>query len=166
MNKFRNTTLAARLAAKTRASQASRTLAQPGEPGGGLPQPEPSVRATGTSRIFTAFTTPDGVAREVFASSTWTRVYLILQSAGPVDVGDKPAMDPVLSGKGETLLTGVPWEVDMAPGQRLYLISNTVDRVSVRIQPIAWQEQMALSLETISAVAGNIFRLIARAISR
>jgi hypothetical protein len=88
---------------------------------------------------------------------TWARITVTLETAGPVAIGTKANITPVLSGKGILLRTGVPKTFDIAKGDNLYIASNAVSRLSLEIQPLPWLEQMAGS---ISMVADAIVKLL------
>lgn len=79
----------------------------------------------------------------------WTRLVLTLETAGPVAVGTSSSLAPVLSGKGQTLETGVPTQFTIAKGTRLYVASSSVNRIKVTVEPVPWLEQITATLGLI-----------------
>lgn len=77
----------------------------------------------------------------------WALITLILESAGPVAVGTRTDLLPVLSGKGALLVTNVPYQITIAKTSRLYIVSTAVNRVSVKIEPPPWLEQVTLAMQ-------------------
>lgn len=95
------------------------------------------------TRLFTVFTVPGDEVKQVFTASVeWTRVKVMLQTAGPVAISTNQQFTPTLSGKGLILQTGVPVEFELARGNNLYISSPAINRIAVIVQPIAWAEQM------------------------
>lgn len=76
------------------------------------------------------------------ADRLWADVTLVLETAGPVAVGDAPNLGPVTSGKGILLPTGVPLTFRCAKATKLYVLSTAVNRIKVMVQPVPWQEQI------------------------
>ncbi len=123
--------------------------------------PSPSDQiGTGENRITisTVFTKIPitGQAPEVLYSGDriWTRVRVVLRTAGPVAVGHLSNLFPVLSGKGQLLQTGVPAFFDIAKGSKLYVAAQSVNRLDVTIEPYPW-------LETITGLLGSLVRAVA-----
>lgn len=85
----------------------------------------------------------------------WTRVRVMLETAGPVAVGQSSDLFPVLSGKGQLLTTGVPMEFDVAKGNKLYIAAQSVNRVKLTVLPYPW-------LETITGLATAILNALRR----
>lgn len=94
------------------------------------------------TKIFTRFTNPDaqGEGTLVYSAEKWCKIVLILETAGPVSVGTSAELYPVVSGKGLLLPPDQPVEFTLAKGDRLYMVSNAIDRVSVVIEEIPWAE--------------------------
>lgn len=76
------------------------------------------------------------------ADRLWTDVTLLLETAGPVVVGDSAQLLPVLSGKGMLLPTGVPLTFRVAKGVKLYVQATALNRIKVMVQPVPWLEQI------------------------
>jgi len=102
---------------------------------------EPKSLQTYRTDISTYFT-PVGGTHLLYGAENWVTIKLILETAGPVSVGTAAALTPVLSGKGISLVTGVPYERVLSKGVRFYIASETLNRVQVSIEPIPWLEQM------------------------
>lgn len=83
-------------------------------------------------------------------SRLWAKVTLVLETAGPVAVGTKQNLFPVLGGAGILLDTDVPQELTISKGNQLFIAANAVSRVKVKIESLPWLEQIA---GTVSVVA-------------
>ena len=73
----------------------------------------------------------------------WARVTLVLETAGPVAVGQSSNLSPVLGGSGIQLTTNEPLTFDIAKGTRLYILSTSINRVKFKVEPIPWLEMLA-----------------------
>lgn len=103
------------------------------------------------TEIFTYFTVP-GDTHELFAFQGWARMTVQLETAGPVTIGQKPTLTPVLSGKGMLIDTDEPQSFVVAKGTRIYIAANTVDRVKVVVEPIPWLDEIAMRIDGVTAV--------------
>lgn len=111
--------------------------------------------------MYTYFTQATGNTTLVFSAETWVKIRLLLETAGPVSIGWRENLGPVLSGQGRLLPTGQEVWFAMPPGQRLYFASNTVDRVSVVVERIPFGQQMLHQLiEVPGAIASSLAALI------
>jgi hypothetical protein len=101
-----------------------------------LPGVQPQVMPDNAQQtdIYNYFTVP-GETKILISASRWILVRLTLETAGPVAVGTRATLAPVLSGKGPLLPTGVPFEFTLAPGNRLYILAESVNRVKVVNEP-------------------------------
>lgn len=104
------------------------------------------------TKIFTLFTdAPFGITRNLYSSppDTWTRVRLLLETAGPVSVGTNENLGNVLGGQGIILPTGewVTW--DLSSADRLYWVAESINRVKVSIEAIAYGDEYAKTLGDI-----------------
>lgn len=79
----------------------------------------------------------------------WAKVTLILETAGPVAVGNMADLTPVLSGKGQLLETDVPTIFYIAKGTVLYIAAAGINRVKRILEPVPW-------LETITGLVTSI----------
>lgn len=131
-----------------------RTDATPVTPGA----PIPNVSVDRNTDTFTYFTqvgkqpiTGTGTGTPILYNGDrlWARVTLILETAGPVVVGTREDIFPVLSGKGSLLPVGREWERIIAKGTRLYVAATALNRISVTIEPLPWLEQIAQSAQKI-----------------
>lgn len=102
----------------------------------------PQQLQTYTTDIFSYFTVSSNETQLLYSAENWVRIKLTLQTAGPVAVGTKQDIAPVLSGHGVLLDTDIPYEAFLAKGTRFYITSQTVNRVNVQIEPIPWLEQL------------------------
>lgn len=93
--------------------------------------------------IFTYQTTSGQTAMLYSGNRLSATITLVLQTAGPVVVGWKQQLKPVLAGLGWTLQTGQPFVIPIAQGQRLYIASSSVNLVNVTVAPTPWAEQIA-----------------------
>lgn len=109
--------------------------------------------------LFTYFTKPPVVGQPTpvlyEANRLWTDVTLTLETAGPVAVGIRSQITPVLSGRGVLLPTGVPVTLRIAKGNRIYIAATAVNRVKVLLQPVPWLEQITSLLgSAVSRLGG------------
>lgn len=114
--------------------------------------------------IFTYFTKADGSTRQLYSGDRlWANVTLTLETAGPVVVGIRENLSPVLSGLGELLTTDLPVTITIARGQRLYIAATSVNRVKVRVSALPWLEQIAGTLTAIAqAATGMVGKLLGK----
>lgn len=96
------------------------------------------------------FTTTLGESQLLYVADQWVRVQLMLETAGPVAIGTRAEIVPVLSGKGRLLTTGVPYEAYLPRGTRLYYAAESVNRVAFTIEPIPWMEQLSLEIRRVA----------------
>lgn len=156
-------------------SAPARTLAQqPPLPGGDRPDhsiataPAPSTGqadAQTNSEASTYFTKANGQTEVLYnADRLWATVTLTLETAGPVAVGFKSQITPVLSGKGLLLQTGVPTKFVVAKGNgKLYIASTSINRISVQVEPLPWLEQIAAAIGIVAEqIGGGLRALVAR----
>ncbi len=102
----------------------------------------PQQLQTYSTEIFSYFTESTNETQLLYSAENWVKIKLSLQTTGPVAVGTKEQLTPVLSGAGILLDTGVEFEAYLAKGTRFYITSQTVNRVNVTIEPIPWLEQL------------------------
>ena len=103
------------------------------------------------TEIYTYFTVPDGDTQLLYSAENWVRIKLTLETAGPVAVGQSATLNPVLSGRGRLLDTDVEFEAYLPKGTRLFVVSESVNRISVTIEPVPWLEQLANQQESTTA---------------
>ena len=80
----------------------------------------------------------------------WARVTLVLETAGPVAVGQMAELTPVLSGKGMLLQTGVPVTFTIDKGTRLYVAATGINRIKVVVEPVPYLE----------VITGTLMRMV------
>jgi len=113
--------------------------------------------------IYTYFTVPSGETELLYSSENWVRIELQLETAGPVSVGTREEVSPVLSGKGILLPTGdESIEFVLPKGNRLYVASGSINRVKVIVEPIPWIEQLLMQIESGFGGLRGILGAIAR----
>lgn len=81
----------------------------------------------------------------------WAKITLVLQTAGPVAVGQQQGIVPVLGGQGALLTTGQPYETVIAKGSRLYIAANGINRIAVKVEPLPWLEQITALIGQVAA---------------
>lgn len=114
--------------------------------------------------IFTYFTVPNGTSELLYSAEDWVRITLILETAGPVATSTRQSVTPVLSGKGVLIPpSGQPLIFVLPRGDRLFIASESINRVQVFIEPIPWLEQL---LHQIEDGFGGLKGLIAGALRR
>ena len=102
----------------------------------------PNQLQTYRTEVYSYFTQPSSETQLLYSAENWVQVTLSLQTAGPVAIGTVASLAPVLSGRGILLDPDNPWVATLAKGTRLYITSETLNRVNVLIEPIAWLEQI------------------------
>jgi len=119
------------------------------------------------TQIYTYFTQiPDrtGASKLLYNSEGWVRATLRLETAGPVAVGTREEIAPVLSGKGVLLPPGDTDSVTfiIPAGQRLFITAEAVHRVKFTIEPVPWLEQilsgMGIGFNSLAGLLGRIAR--------
>ena len=114
---------------------------------GSVQAPSPTIAgAELTTEMYTFFARPVTDGRFVVlynGDRQAAEVILTLETAGPVAVATKQQLDPVLSGKGQQLETGVPLSFNISKGNRIYVAATSISRIKVTIQPVLWQEMIA-----------------------
>ena len=98
------------------------------------------------TQIYTFFTEIGG-STLLYTAPNWVTLRLTLETAGPVAISTSEDVQPVLSGRGILLITGVEKEIKLPRGDRLFIGAGTVDRVAVVIEPIPWLQTIAISIE-------------------
>jgi hypothetical protein len=97
--------------------------------------------------VTTFFTLGSVESELLYSAENWVRIRVSLQTAGPVAIGTVSEIVPVLSGKGIILdPDDDPWEAMVPKGTRVYVASETVNRLDVTVDPIPWLEQMDLDV--------------------
>lgn len=95
---------------------------------------------------FTKSVYPTGGEVIYQGDRNWVLLTFLLETAGPVAVGQRSKITPVLSGQGQLLITNVPKTMKVAKGTRIYIASTAVNRVQVSIEPLPWLEQITATL--------------------
>ncbi len=109
------------------------------------------------TEVYSYFTSASGQTELIYSAENWVRIKLTLETAGPVSVGTSAELSPVLGGRGRLLDTAVEFEVYLARGSRFYVISDSINRLSVTIEPVPWLEQLAGDMVTaLSSVAQTV----------
>lgn len=99
--------------------------------------------------IYTYFTQPNGQSELLYSAEGWIRIEFQLETAGPVAVGTRQDVVPVLSGKGVLLPPdGEPVKFVVPKGDRVYIAAEAVNRVKVIVEPLPWIEQILYQIET------------------
>jgi hypothetical protein len=122
-----------------------------------------------TTEIFTYLTkaATDGQSQVLYnGDRQYAEITLTLETAGPVCIGNKQNLLPVLSGKGELLETGVPRSICIAKGNRLWVAATGINRIKVEVKPFAWLEQIAGISAAGTAANQAIFAAITAAMNR
>jgi hypothetical protein len=101
--------------------------------------------------MYTYFTRADGVTHLLYDPKQQLKLRLELETAGPVSVGTREELGPVLSGKGILLTTGLEQEFVLGLGDRIFIIAETTDRVKLIVEPIPYVPEI---LELMQKEAG------------
>ncbi len=114
--------------------------------------PDPATNQGKSERriaIQTWFTQVGG-SQEVYPGDRlWARVTLTLETAGPVSVGQRARVTPVLGGNGVLLTTNVPMTFTISKGDTLYMAATSVNRVKVVVEAVPWLEQIAGTVDRV-----------------
>jgi len=93
------------------------------------------------TEIFAYFTVVGGT-QLLYSAENWVRIKIEPQTAGPIAVGTRASLTPVLGGGGITLSDGDSYQAYLAKGTRFYIASESVNRVNVTVEPVPWLEQL------------------------
>lgn len=149
----------------------SNELKAPGEMGRAIPgvvqaqlaaqsqSPNPVLQpdipaATGRTEISTYFTKIGG-NHLLYQAEGWVGLRIMLETAGPVAIGTRDDVEPVLSGKGITLVRDVEVAFPLAKGNRVFITAGAVNRVRLIIEPVPWAEQNTTMLGSIVSLLRN-----------
>jgi hypothetical protein len=123
------------------------------------PAPAEASQAAGNynTTLSTVFTKVGQVVPLYTADQSWARVVVTLETAGPVEVASVANFKPFLSGKAQTLQTGVPLTFDCARGSKLFIGASTVERVKLTVEPLPWLEQIAGGITNVVGGIRNLF---------
>ncbi len=133
-----NPTFIQRVAQTVGARNKEKSRALPDSKGGETPKQLQTYR----TEVFSYFTQPSLESALLYSAENWVVLKLFLETAGPVAVGTAASIVPVLSGHGILLDTDEEYVVTLSKGTRFYIASETINRVSVTIEPIPWLEQI------------------------
>lgn len=108
-------------------------------------------RTTDTYTVLTSIGVPKNGQTPILYNGDrlWARVTVTLETAGPVAIGTRANLAPVLSGKGALLQTAVPVTFTIGKGSRLYYLAGNINRVTVQIEPVPWLEQITGFLSSL-----------------
>lgn len=151
------TAVAQRLAATSK--EAARAL--PDSKGGETPKQLQTYR----TEIYTYFTRATGVTDLLYSAENWVRIKLTLETAGPVAIGTSASLEPVTSGRGRLLDVNEEYETYLPKGTRIHIISETVNRVSVTIEPVPWLEQISNQQQANTSTISRVVSQAAQAIT-
>ena len=98
--------------------------------------------------VTSYFYTRIGNTEPLLAPKEWCRVTIRLMTAGPVAVGTQHDLFPLLSGRG--LLLPVDEDVRFAvnPGTRLYIASESANRLNLITEGIPWAAELQMSIDS------------------
>jgi hypothetical protein len=114
--------------------------------------------------IYTYFTNATGLSELLYSAEGWVRVGVRLETAGPVVVGTRDSVTPVLSGKGILLpSSGDTVTFTLPKGNRLFIAAESINRVKFVVEPIPWLEQILFNIEN---GFGGVKGLLAAALRR
>lgn len=102
------------------------------------------------AEVNTYFTRADGETHLLYDPREQITLRLELETAGPVAVGTREELGPVLSGKGILLTTGDPQEFVLSLGDRMFIIAETTDRVKVVAQPVPYLPEIAVGVHKLA----------------
>jgi len=110
-----------------------------------LNQPDTLVQS------FTYVTTASVETQVLYtADRPWVQVTLALETGGPVAVGVQSTLQPVSNSPGILLPnSGEPRTFWIAKGNKIYISSTSVNRVTVVISPLPWLQQLTALLTAV-----------------
>jgi len=112
--------------------------------------------------VYTYFTAPGGTSL-LLSLPHWSLVTLRLESAGPVTVGTREDLRPVGSGKGRLLPSNEDVKIVMVPLTRLYISADSLQRVSVQVEPYPWLFEILTAIRSVPpALTSMLARLLGR----
>jgi hypothetical protein len=152
--------LPSRIASAVRAMATKETKRAMPSPKGG----EQQTLQTYRTEVYSYFTVPSAESQLFYSAENWVRIKLTLETAGPVSVGTSANVSPVLSGHGRLLDTGVEYECFLAQGSRFYISSESVNRISVTVEPIPWMEQLSGEIVATARAVSNAVTAVGAAI--
>lgn len=109
--------------------------------------------------IFTYFTDTTGKSRLLYSAESWVHIRVRLETAGPVSIGTRESVSPVLSGKGILLTTGEDEKWILPKGDRVFIAAESVNRVKWSVQPIAYGDQFNV-ISQIRDAANRMIRAV------
>lgn len=122
---------------------------------------EPALQKNHTE-IYTYFTEIGGT-QLLLTAQEWLRVRLTLETAGPVAVGTRQQIDPVLSGKGVLLPVGQEVEFVLPRGDRLFITAASINRVKFITEAIPWLQAITAEIsKNASTIVGALGSLVRR----
>lgn len=122
---------------------------------------EPGQLQTWRTDAFTIFTDASGRTVELYAAEQWVRIKLSLETAGPVAVGPRADLAPLLSGQGILLDTDETYETYVPKGTRFYYIAETVNRLQITVEPVPWMEQIDYDIVGVRSAIESGFKMLA-----
>lgn len=160
---LRNLTRSAVVAVATRLAETSKEAARalPDSKGGETPKQLQTYR----SEIYTYFTRANGTTELLYSAENWVKIKLTLETAGPVAIGTAASLEPVTSGRGRLLDVNEEFETFLPKGTRVYIISETVNRVSVTIEPVPWLEQISNQQQANTSALSRVVAQAGQAIT-
>lgn len=110
---------------------------------------------TNNTETYTTFTIP-GQIQLYTATESWVQITLTLATAGPVSIGTKAELLPVLGGAGRLLPTDVPIRFLLPRGNILYVAANAINRLSVQIEPMPFYEGLLQAVGNVGVAVASV----------
>jgi hypothetical protein len=122
------------------------------------PAPADNVgQGANRTQIYTYLTKVGSTEVLYSGDRLWARVKVMLETGGPVVVGQQSKLLPITSGTGARLVTNQERDFVIAKGTKLYIASSSVNRVAVTIEPLPWLEQItALITKIVGGAASKL----------
>lgn len=120
---------------------------------------------TNHTETYTSFTVA-GQQQLYIATESWVQITLTLQTAGPVSIGTRANLLPVLGGAGRLLPTDVPIRFLLPRGDILYVASNAVNRLSVQIEPMPFYEGVLQGLGNVGQAVIAVGQVLGTAVQK
>lgn len=94
-----------------------------------------------------------GVTKEILSAppDAPLHVRLLLETAGPVAWGFLQSLGPVTSGQGRLLVQNLEQEIWLPPSTRLYITSDSVQRIGFTVEPFPFLAEIVGILRSLKA---------------
>lgn len=112
--------------------------------------------AIGQTELFTFFTQAGGRTQVLYSvQNEWKQITVELETAGPVVIGNQEVLHPLASGRGVQLPQGERVPFFVPPLQKIYIASDTTNRIKVIVNAIPWLAEILAQLGGVPSAPVN-----------